>query len=145
MNVFFDFNFANCSMYCMLWLFMHILFCTSFYSTHVSKDISFMHCNQSISFYKYHFIHPCISIELFKFSFNSFHSLYLILYISLYESYSIHQIINFNSMHVILCFFFYASLSIYSFLRYLYSFCASVYMNFIIKDVDHMLWFIIGW
>ena len=56
--------------------------CISFLA---SKDISFMHCNQSISFYKYHFIHPCISIELFKFSFNSFHSLYLILHISNYQ------------------------------------------------------------
>ena len=136
-------------MHCIHWLLFYKLCLCIFVFAY--KHISFMHCNQSISFYKYHFIHPCISIELFKFSFNSFHSLYLILHISNYQF----QFNACNSIH-----HYFASLSLHLFFMLLFlcislyvlflcdislSLSLSVYMNFIIKDVEHMLWFFIGW
>ena len=85
-------------MHCILWfLFYKLCFCRFFFAY---EDISCMHCNQSILFYKYHFIHP-----LSQLNYLSSHSIHFILYIS----FSIFQIINFNSMHVIISTFIFIS------------------------------------
>ena len=109
-----------------------------------------------------HFINIILSIFASQLNYLSSNSIHFILYIS----FSIFQIINFNSMHVIISISFFASLSLHLFLNpflciffLCFSFYASlyvlflcdislslsVYMNFLVKDVDHMLWFIIGW
>jgi hypothetical protein len=132
--VFFDNYFTN---YCYAYSFLHIktyLLCIAINPSHFINIIS-----------------SILASQLNYLSFHSIHSLYLILHISNYPFWlnacnSIHHYFASLSLHL---FFMLLFLCISLYVLFLcdisLSLSLSVYMNFIIKDVDHMLWFFIGW